>query len=361
MGEAVTRLGVVGWPVVFTFDDPAAPASVQTQLRHGAVVEVLERREVDGRAWARVRYGWGLMAWCDESGTADTGWLDARACTETTATEVAVRYAGRDDSSQEPGSGGAWLRTVALAAHGFARPARTAGPSVAVWPSESYLWGAELTDVQAAPGAYGSRWWRVALPSVGGDSPQSGELFVQAGDVMEVGSPVVMDASDALTEVERVIGRPYVWGGASSFGFDCSGLVQMFARRRGVALPHSARRQFTETTSFAGLGVAGEDLAVEQVGGVVRSDGGRGEVCSALGLEHAERARGRWETVLRPGDAVYFAMGGQRVDHVGLWVGGGEMIHASSSAMPGVRREALWGSVYAARMVGARRVGSAAG
>ena len=355
MADPINQKAAVVWPVVHTFDDPADPGSVQTQLRHGAVVHMLEHRDVVGRAWTRVRYGWGVQAHVEETDCQDIGWIEAAARIAADKNESAGRYARRPTSSvSEATQAGQWLSVVSLAAHVFAKPSRTAGPSLRVLPRESFLWGRELTEVQAAPGAYGSRWWRA-------DLPDGQEVFVQAGDVEHVAARGPLATAEALAEVMRMVGRPYVWGGASSFGLDCSGLVQMFARLRGVALPHSARRQFTETAAFAGLGPAGQDLTVEQVSGGVRSEGGRGDACSSLGLEFAERARGRWSEVLRPGDVVYFAMGGQRVDHVGLWAGDGEMLHASSSALPAVRREPFWGSVYAARMVGVRRVGSAAG
>lgn len=347
MKDAAKKLGVVSGPVVFTFDDPADPGSVQTQLRHGAVVETLEQREVDGSAWSRVRYGWGLSSRYDEAG--DEGWLDTSSLTLADANDSAELYAARGTSAGET----VWLQTGSITAHGFAKPSRTAGPSVVELPAESWLCGTQLTEVQAAPGAYGSRWWQVELPA-----PVRGTrvVYFQEGDVQPPGL-TRLDAATAMGEAERAVHRPYVWGGASSFGFDCSGLVQMVARRMGVALPHSARRQFTETTTFAGLRAVGDDLAVEEVAGTVRSDDGRGTACSALGAEFATRAEQRWGGVLVPGDVVYFAMGGKRVDHVGLWRGGGEMIHASSSGTPATRGEVFWGSVYAARMTGVRRLG----
>ncbi|MEM6853946.1 MAG: NlpC/P60 family protein [Planctomycetota bacterium] len=348
MPENESSHAVVVWPAAHTFDDPADPGSVQTQVRYGAVVQCTEAREVNGRKWAKVRYGWGLTSRFDETGCTDEGWLDASALATTEADGAVQRYLSRSTAE----SGGTWLQVAALAAHGFAEPSRTAGPSVVSWPAESWLWATERTDVQAAPGAFGSRWWRVELPATSGGLTQ---VFVQKGDVV-AGGLGGLDAAGSVAEARRMIGRPYVWGGASSLGYDCSGLVQMAARRRGVALPHSARQQFTQTDSFAGLSRVGDDLEVADVAGDVRTDGGRGTTCSPLGVEFAERAKARWESVLGVGDFVYFAMGAKRVDHVGIWAGGGEMVHASSSMMPAVRRELFWGSVFAARMLGVRRV-----
>ncbi|MDZ4655881.1 MAG: NlpC/P60 family protein [Coriobacteriia bacterium] len=95
-----------------------------------------------------------------------------------------------------------------------------------------------------------------------------------AGIVVEPGSPI----ETALS----YHGIPYVWGGASTSGFDCSGLVMYVFGQHGVNLPHYSGAQFQ-------LGAK-----------IVPAD-------------------------LRPGDVVFF---GSPVHHVGIYVGGGYFIHA---------------------------------
>jgi cell wall-associated NlpC family hydrolase len=90
----------------------------------------------------------------------------------------------------------------------------------------------------------------------------------------------------ALTFAAQQLGTPYLWGGTGDGGFDCSGLVQAAYRHAGIALPRVAQDQFD----------AGPPVA----------DGS--------GVE--------------PGDLVFFGSGPTGVDHVGLYVGGGEMIDA---------------------------------
>ncbi|KUK49303.1 MAG: NLP/P60 protein [Actinobacteria bacterium 66_15] len=96
----------------------------------------------------------------------------------------------------------------------------------------------------------------------------------KAGIVVEPGSPV----ETALA----YHGVPYLWGGESPRGFDCSGLLLYVMRQHGVNLPHYSGSQFQ----------LGEKVA---------------------------------PSALQPGDAVFF---GSPVYHVGMYVGAGYFIHA---------------------------------
>jgi cell wall-associated NlpC family hydrolase len=106
------------------------------------------------------------------------------------------------------------------------------------------------------------------------------------------------------------VGTPYAWGGGGPAGFDCSGLTSWVYGKLGVTLPHNAAAQF-------GVGHA-----------VVR-------------------------TKLRRGDLLFF----EGLGHVGLYLGGGRMVHAPQSGRS-VEVVRLAGN-YAVRLVGARRIASA--
>lgn len=126
-------------------------------------------------------------------------------------------------------------------------------------------------------------------------------------------------ASAAVATALGAMGSPYVWGGTSADGFDCSGLIQYAYRQEGVALPRTSAQQ-----ALAGAPVA-RDLAA-----------------------------------LAPGDILTFAgsPGGDQVNHVGLYVGGGEFIHSASGGVQKSRLSAddPYGKWWWARWVGARRV-----
>jgi cell wall-associated NlpC family hydrolase len=105
----------------------------------------------------------------------------------------------------------------------------------------------------------------------------------------------------------QYLGTPYVWGGASPGGFDCSGFVMYVYAQVGVSLPHSSYAQY-------GMGSP-----------VSRSD-------------------------LQPGDLVFF----DGLGHVGIYVGGGSFIHAPHTGDV-VKISSLSGW-YASTYVGARRL-----
>ena len=112
----------------------------------------------------------------------------------------------------------------------------------------------------------------------------------------------------AVELARKQLGVPYVYGGSSPSGFDCSGLVSWVYGRLGIGLPHNA-------------------AALYGVGRRV-----------PLGS-------------MRPGDLVFFP----GLGHVGMYIGHGRMIHAPQSGQ-NVEIEALDARSYPP--VGARRITS---
>ena len=80
----------------------------------------------------------------------------------------------------------------------------------------------------------GGRWLKVALP----DGSQG---YIQRGDVSF--NPPVLTWHQMCELSFSFLGLPYTWGGRSSFGYDCSGYVQMLYRQMGVSLPRDSKDQ----------------------------------------------------------------------------------------------------------------------
>ncbi len=108
-------------------------------------------------------------------------------------------------------------------------------------------------------------------------------------------------------------GIPYVWGGANRRGFDCSGFTRYLYAKQGIHLPHNAAAQF--------------------------------DMGKHIGRGH-----------LKPGDLVFFHTISAGISHVGMYIGNGRFIHASSPALGGVRIDSLNEPYYSERYRGARRI-----
>jgi cell wall-associated NlpC family hydrolase len=98
-------------------------------------------------------------------------------------------------------------------------------------------------------------------------------------------------AHDAVQMALDQVGKPYVYGAAGPGSFDCSGLVMFAYRAAGVSLPHSSRAQF-----------------------------GYGKPV----------ASGQWQ----PGDLLFYGSSAGSIHHVAMYIGNGNIVHASTSGVP---------------------------
>ena len=129
---------------------------------------------------------------------------------------------------------------------------------------------AEVAAVQAAESAAAAARYRSSAYLSGGQ---------------QFPPPTRAPRSEVVNIAKRYLGARYVWGAAGPNTFDCSGFTMFVYRQVGVSLPHSSRAQI-----------------------------GSGQRVSRADLQ--------------PGDLVFFR---NPIGHVGLYVGGGQMIHAPRS------------------------------
>ena len=112
-----------------------------------------------------------------------------------------------------------------------------------------------------------------------------GDAFVPKTHVEEIGKV----AESAVDLSERLVGTPYLWGGRSGDGIDCSGMVQMTHGLAGTALPRDADMQ-----EAADLGTAVPEGAPLQRGDLIYFPGHVGIMIDGENIVHANS---RWMQV----------------------------------------------------------------
>lgn len=231
---------------------------IQTQLLYGATVIAVEERG----DWVKVHIP---AQHTRKSASGYPGWVPKRQLTE----------------ASMPPSEGLWAEVTA-------RKAVLYGDDL--HPMEELSFLTRLPVLTEA-----DEWVRVNTPE--------GSAFLKAEDVRLVDDAQAGGCSATVTAAEtkhagqriveqgtRFLGLPYLWGGMSAFGYDCSGFAYNMHLALGIVIPRDASDQVQQGT------------AVER-------------------------------TELEPGDLLFFAYeeGKGRVHHVGIYAGDNRMIHSPDS------------------------------
>ncbi|MBV7504691.1 C40 family peptidase [Bacillus sp. sid0103] len=127
-----------------------------------------------------------------------------------------------------------------------------------------------------------------------------------SGTSIPAPSPTVSKAQMVMDEAKKYIGTPYLWGGNTPAGFDCSGLTSYVFNKVGITIPRTA------ATQWSGLKVV---------------------------------------TTPKPGDLVFFETYAPGPTHVGIYLGNNQFIQAGSK---GVSIADMTNSYWKPRYLGAR-------
>jgi hypothetical protein len=258
------------------FSGPTDGVDVVSQALLGDNVRVLKaEKDASGAAWVRIE-------------TPDTyrGWVRA----------AALRFLKPGDPPYA--KTGQVFAVTGLMANLYAEPDVTAHKPLKIAPLSAVLEvAAEKND----------RWLEIVLPC-------GHRAFVQRGDGILAPGPWSWPrrpAADMIALGKRLLGVPYLWGGTSPLGLDCSGFVQLVYRMNGVAILRDADIQMTES-----------------------------------GL--AEVAKGQAQA----GDLVFFGRAIDKISHVGMMIDGENFINATVYETPCVRIDNLkverWAKIYQA-------------
>jgi len=267
---AGTGEAVVLKPAANMYAQPTVDSEVVSQAIYGSNIGILEERS----GWAHVR-------------TADDykGWMEASSFRRLKPGEG--RYA----------MGGNVVDISSLFANIYReRDATTHQPLMTV-PFETKLEVMVESERQ-------ERWIQIRLAD-----GRAG--WVQRGDV--AADTKRLDAAQTIALADWFVGLPYLWGGTSTFGFDCSGFTQMLCRRRGVVMPRDA------------------DLQARWSGSIPVD-----------------------RNALEPGDLLFF--GETKVNHTGMYMGNGKFINATTHGRPMVQISDLGDPHWAKLFREARRV-----
>ncbi len=256
LGKANIQVVVV--PVANMYSGPSEKNDVVSQAIYGSNVTLVVARG----EWSRI-----------ETPDHYKGWVPSR--------HIRTVLTGNGYATSGP-----TVQVQALFANIYSEPNVTRHKPVITVPFETHL---EVIEQNVNSAGQQTKptpkkvdgWIQVRLPG-------KTNAWIQSSDVLA--DVKLLSVSESIDLAKRFLGIPYLWGGTSSFGFDCSGFTQMIMRSRGINMPRDADQQ----ASWTG------------VGAVERKD-------------------------LQSGDLLFFGSSPKDISHTGMYIGDGKFIHDTTN------------------------------
>lgn len=269
---AVGRMQVVVVPVANMYSSPSENADVVSQAIYGSNVLLIASRG----EWSKIQTPEDHYQ----------GWTRSRYL------RIVLRGTGYATSGRA-------VQVQSLFANIYREADVTRHKPILTIPFESHL------EVIADGQGTSAGWLQVHLPD-----KQS--AWIQASDIVADTKP--MSIPESIDLGKRFLGLPYLWGGRSSFGYDCSGFTQMLLRARGINMPRDADKQ-----------------------------------AAWSGVTPVDRKN------LQAGDLLFFGSAPDKITHTAMYIGDGQIIQATTNGHPVVQISRL-DSSWTQSLVACRRV-----
>ena len=270
------------------------------------IVSADQSHQIKDAAEAAASYSAAVQA-LEEAGLSQSAQANSNIAIEEARQAEAARQANREAARR---TGRQAARQALLDAYDGAMAARQitvyAAPSDSAASLRTLRQGkvARLNDVTED-----GNWYQITFSGTTGYVRADGCQTVQYSDY--AGTSAVKSAREDLVDYAKsFLGTRYVWGGASPSGFDCSGFTMYVYAHFGYRMSHGASDQLYAFTR----------------------------------VSTAERLAG---------DLVFFSYGGGDISHVGIYLGGGAFIHATSN---GGVKISYFDGYYSSTYVGAVRI-----
>ena len=339
-GKTCRRIAVVELSSIYMRQEPDYESALETQELMGTVVEIVS----ESRYWKEIVSPQPYRAWTTEMGLVEMTQEQLKAYMEAPKVMFMGLYGHIYAEPSYKAStvcdlvGGDILRLYCPTKILQEANAATGAESDLQKQAKGYQY---KTDIKLK-----GKWIKVMLPSGRTGYIPAADLKIHDGFI-----PIAQGegSADSITtetteriiaEAQRLMGSPYLWGGMTSKGTDCSGLVRLCFLKNGILLPRNASQQLR-----CGDKVAMEtDIRFWEENHRIMTDT-TGSGTKTYTQDFCMEMHRRTENLER-GDLIFFGNPAKepgqnpRVTHIGIYLGEGMFIHSSqvvriNSLIPG--------------------------